>query len=364
LLKDILIDAREFRSDRLTGIGRVLLGLIDSLANCQFVEKIILATGNVEIVPFEISQLEKVETIKIPQSFVRSELALTQIAKKETRLFISPYPKFPFTGISRPAINMVHDVFFITHPAYKKNRIEHIGRIRLKSALKKADLTWFVSNHSKQETGKLVGFTGNNPKVRYSGIDSKFNNLKSEKDGYVLNKHKLAPGYILVVGNGKPHKNLGILLQISKNISRKIVFVGVSETAKNYWLQHCSESNAKWISHIGDEELPAIIRSSFCLAQPSTAEGYGLPPIEAIACGIPAVVSNISVLIETTGGKALTADPYDPETWMKAFHALENENLYESQTVAGLKWVEHLKSNKGWINHINDIKKFFEISKV
>ena len=71
------------------------------------------------------------------------------------------------------------------------------------------------------------------------------------------------------------------------------------------------------------------------------------------------MVSNIPVLKETTGGRALTADPNDSMTWIKAFEALEKENFYRSQTKAGLEWVEQLRGSKGWKNHIDDIKTFF-----
>jgi glycosyltransferase involved in cell wall biosynthesis len=356
MIENILIDAREFNPGRLTGIGRVLSGLIDALAKCDFTNKIILAAGNVEAVPYELKQSNKVETRKIPQRFASSELAITKLTKNGPRLLLSPYPKIPLTGSFCPTINMVHDVFFITHPAYKNKLKGYIERIRLKVALKKANLTWFVSNHSLQQTKKVIGITERSARVRYSAIDRKFNNIHSDKDTYVLRKYNLHPGYILVIGNGKPHKNLGILLQLKESISRKLVFVGVSETTKNFWAKLYPNCGAIWIDYVKEKDLPAFIRNSFCLAQPSNDEGYGLPPLEAIACGTPAVVSNIPVLTETTCGKALTADPDNPGTWLKAFEALENQEFYQFKINTGLEWVERLKSPKGWEAHLTDIK--------
>lgn len=360
MLKNILIDAREFNQNKLTGIGRVLSGLIYALAKSDFITKIILAINNFEAVPLVLRHLDNVEIKKIPLSFASSELALTKLTKNSTRLLLSPYPKIPITGCFCPAINMVHDVFFITHPAYKKIFMGYIERLRLKFALKRADLTWFVSNHSLQQTKKVVGNIGKNPRIRYSAIDRKFNNIKSEKDNEILKKYNLVPGYILVIGNGKPHKNLGILLGLKESIFRKLVFVGVSKTSRNFWLKNYPNGKAIWIDYIDDDKLPAIIRNSFCLAQPSNDEGYGLPPIEAIACGIPAVVSNIPVLIETTGGNVLTAGSDDPTAWLNAFESLENREFYGFQINKGLKWVESLKSPKGWAAHLADIKELIQ----
>ncbi|MFC1820576.1 glycosyltransferase, partial [Thermodesulfobacteriota bacterium] len=89
---------------------------------------------------------------------------------------------------------------------------------------------------------------------------------------------------------------------------------------------------------------------------PSTAEGYGYPPLEAMACGIPAIVSNIPVLKETTGLNALTADPSRPNAWEEAIEALGKNDIYENQREKGLQWVKQLRGRKGWQKHIEDIE--------
>ncbi len=102
------------------------------------------------------------------------------------------------------------------------------------------------------------------------------------------------------------------------------------------------------------------MRGAFCLAQPSTAEGYGYPPLEAMACGVPAVVSNIPVLIETTGGNSLKADPNDYREWLQAFEALEKKDMYQNQIEKGLKWVQPLWGRRGWEGHISDIEELIK----
>jgi glycosyltransferase involved in cell wall biosynthesis len=97
------------------------------------------------------------------------------------------------------------------------------------------------------------------------------------------------------------------------------------------------------------------MRNAFCLAQPSTAEGYGYPPMESMACGVPAVVSDIPVLKETTGGKGLFAGPHEPMSWAEAFQALEKRDLRQLKIEEGLRWVEPLRGRKAWEKHIQDI---------
>lgn len=253
-------------------------------------------------------------------------------------------------------MHTIHDVLDLTHPAYRKRYKVLFDRFRLKRAAKKGDLTWYDSSWSLEETKKLIGYAGKMPRVRYPGIDERFHRKRGKNEEKALNRYKLEPGYILILGNGLPHKNLGIILDIADQLSRKIVFVGVSEQNQEYWKSRYPESKATWIQHVAEEDLPPIVGGAFCLAQPSTAEGYGYPPLEAMACGIPAVVSNIPVLTETTGGNASVADPGDSKTWMEAFEALENRDLYQNQAEKGIQWVEPLRGRKGWEKHISDIE--------
>jgi glycosyltransferase involved in cell wall biosynthesis len=361
--ENILIDAREFNSNKLTGIGRVLCGFVGALASCDFIKKIILATPNLEGVPFELAESKKVEIKIIPERIINSEFALTKLTKMNTCLFISPYPKLPFTGSFCRTINTVHDVLYITHPAYKNKLLGYIERIRLRVALEKADLTWFVSKHTLQQTKKVIGIIGNNPRIRYSAIDNKFSYMKSDKDDLTVKKYNLEPGYVMVVGNGKTHKNLGVLLKISRCIARKIVFIGVSKDRQNYWRRLYPNEEAVWLDYVVDKELPPLMRNAFCLAQPSTAEGFGYPPLEAMACGAPAVVSSIPALRETTGGYAITADPNEPASWMESFELLEDKKFYRNKIAVGLKWVEPFRGQKGFDHHISDIEDLIRTNK-
>ena len=81
------------------------------------------------------------------------------------------------------------------------------------------------------------------------------------------------------MGNGLPHKNLGAVLKITDQVRRRIVFAGVSERNQTQWKWKYPEAKAFWITHVTQEDLPAIIRGAYCLVQPSTEEGYGYPPL-------------------------------------------------------------------------------------
>lgn len=355
-LARILIDAREFVGGRRTGIARVLEGLAGALSETDIADEIILASGDAGALPFSTGNGGNIRIVALPSSFLKSEKALSDLTGNNVDLFISPYPKLPLFGCHARAAHIIHDILDLTHPAYKKRLKVFFDGWRLKRALKRADLTWYDSLWSQKETRNYAGTIGKRPRVRYPGIDASFSPEKAVEDNAVLKKYGLEPGYILSVGNGRPHKNLGVLLDAADRISRRIVFAGVQENTRATWEAGRPKESAAWISHVEDGDLPALMRSAFCLAQPSTAEGYGYPPLEAMACGIPVVASDIPVLFETTGSVALYAAPHDPKPWIDTFADLERNEFRDVQREKGFRWVEPLKGPKGWQGHLSDIE--------
>jgi len=206
----------------------------------------------------------------------------------------------------------------------------------------------------------LTGIAGNRPVIRYPAVETCFDERPDIQDQHVLAGLDLEPGYIIVTGNGLPHKNLGVLLACAEKLRRRIVFVGVPIRNRSYWHDAQAGTNSRWLDFVPDSDLPALMRQAFCLAQPSTAEGYGYPPLEAMACGTPAVVSDIPVLVETTGGCALTVDPHVPEEWLHAFEHLEDEDVHQRQAEKGLEFTAPLKGRPGWNGHIKDIESLLE----
>ena len=352
----IALDGREFVPGRFTGIARFLSGLIGALSDVDTLEEIILAVTHGEGVPQDLRQIPVLSIQTITGSFIGSELALSAMTKPGIDCFISPYPKLPLFTMHCPAIHTVHDVLDLTHSAYRKRYRSYWDKFRLKRALSRADLTWFDSSFSRKETETLVGFSGRNPRIRYLGLNDRFSPNTQANETAILAEYGLYGGYIMVIGNGLPHKNLGVLIENSEALHRELVFVGVSKENQDRWKSMYPGSNAIWLSHVQDTDLPVLLRNAFCLAQPSTAEGYGYPPLEAMACGVPAVISDIPILVETTGGCALSTDPSDSKGWLEIFSRLEEKQVYAAQVKQGLEWVRPLLARNAWEKHVADVK--------
>jgi glycosyltransferase involved in cell wall biosynthesis len=352
----IALDGREFVAGKQTGIARFLTGLVTALTFDNAVRRIFLCVSNPEFAPEVFQQNDRIRLVDLPNSFLGSELALVSMSKSGVDCLISPYRKLPLFGHRCLWVHTIHDVLDLTHFAYRRHFKIWLEKLRLKAALTRADLTWYDSTFSRKQTRDLVGSTGRNPRVRYLGLGERFSPVGSTEDEAVLAQYNLTGGYVLTVGNGLPHKNLQVLLNAAVHLERRLVFVGVSSKNQSYWEARCPGMASIWLEQIQDEDLPAILRNAFCLAHPSTAEGYGYPPLEAMACGVPAIISDIPVLRETTGDCAVAVNPYDPNSWYEALSHLENKSHYRIQVEKGLKWVKPLQGKQGWEKHLADIK--------
>jgi len=149
----------------------------------------------------------------VPPSFWRSEIRLSQLSGRGFSLFISPYPKLSLFRMSLQSHKHCPRRLDLTHPAYVKRAKVHFDTWRLKRALRRANLTWYDSQWSLDQTRTYAGLVGKNPKVRYPGLDDRFVPDRSGKDSSVWKKHGLGKGYILALGNGLPHKNLEFCLR-------------------------------------------------------------------------------------------------------------------------------------------------------
>jgi glycosyltransferase involved in cell wall biosynthesis len=354
----VIIDAREFVPARTTGIGRVLCGIAEALVDTGTADRMVLAVQHPEGVPSSLKENRNVRIVKVSGAFPIAEAQLALLAKDRKDLFLSPYPKLPFWGLRARAVHIIHDVFYLTSPGCRKGYRSAFDRLRLQHALGRADLTWYDSYVSMEETRIVAGHCGRHPRMRYPAIEDKFSPAVRTEDVRVLQRYGLAPGYILVTGNGRPHKNLGVLLEGSSAMMRPLVFVGVAEDRRRIWQKSFPHSPAAWVARVEEEDLPAVMRKAFCLAQPSIAEGYGYPPLEAMACGTPAVVSDIQVLRETTGGRALYANPHDPKNWIESFAALEEPDTHRRFAAEGLLRVKPLQGKQAWKDYLNDLTSF------
>ncbi|PSJ58547.1 glycosyltransferase family 4 protein [Pseudaminobacter soli (ex Li et al. 2025)] len=135
------------------------------------------------------------------------------------------------------------------------------------------------------------------------------------------------PTTIVLLGSAAPHKNARLIIDMAGMLRAegfKIAIVGVSDPRVFKQAAFESAANVFWLGRLSDAELAALLRDSMCLAFPSFTEGFGLPPLEAMALGCPVVVSDRASLPEICGDAALYASPDNAAEWLDRFMALKS----------------------------------------
>jgi glycosyltransferase involved in cell wall biosynthesis len=142
---------------------------------------------------------------------------------------------------------------------------------------------------------------------------------------------------IVAIGAGAPHKNIGVLLGMANRLADegfKLALVGAKDLRIfGAGPDASAYRNVHVLGRLTESEIAALLQDSLCLAFPSIVEGFGLPPIEAMALGCPTVVSSRSALPEVCGDASLYAAPTRPEQWLERFVQLRDDPAFRNELI-------------------------------
>jgi glycosyltransferase involved in cell wall biosynthesis len=146
------------------------------------------------------------------------------------------------------------------------------------------------------------------------------------------------PGTIVVIGSNAPHKNIEMLIGLAPKLKMFGLRLAITGLAARHIFRSdggpVSADNIAWLGRVGDGQLAALLQDSLCLAFPSLSEGFGLPPLEAMARGCPVVVSDQASLPEVCGDAALYASPHNPAAWLATFVRLRDKTGLRADRIA------------------------------
>ncbi len=256
----------------------------------------------------------------------------------------------PLVGRSGKYVVTVHDVIPLILPETFTPRHRLVVRLALARVRRKADLVVVPSHAVKRDVVRRVGVHEARVVVTPEGCEPRFRPVRSEAAlREVAVRYGLPPRYVLAVGTLEPRKNLTTLLQVFARLRRDggvdpelhLVLAGargwldepIFRTVRSLGL----ENAVRFPGFIDDDDLPAVYSGAALFAFPSLYEGFGLPLLEAMACGVPVVTSNISSMPEVAGDAAVLVDPRDADGLAAAIaRVLRDEALRDRLRGAGL----------------------------
>jgi glycosyltransferase involved in cell wall biosynthesis len=255
-----------------------------------------------------------------------------------------------------PSVVTIHDCIHLVFPQYLPSRMAwSYARFMMGSAIRKSALVFTVSEASRSDILRFYPWADpDRVQVVPNALDEALlEDPGPEEMDRVKERYQIRGRFVLYAGNIKPHKNLdrlvsafGLLKQAPGHEDVKLFIIG-DEVNRYGALRRGVErlgvrQDVRFFGFVPDRTLAALYRLASVFAFPSLYEGFGLPPLEAMACGTPVVTSRISSLPEVVGDAALLVDPYSVEEIADALtRVLADPKLREGLVERGLLRVKN-----------------------
>jgi glycosyltransferase involved in cell wall biosynthesis len=320
---NVAIDAR-YVQEPLSGIGRYTLNLLCGIAEASPDRRILVLTSGVSSLPEAVRRCPSFEFVgrrtSNPRGLAEQFTAPRAIRRHGIRLLHSPDAFAPLCGSCLKVIT-IHDLIPIACRdalyASSKARWWRLWLAWLKLQCRAASRVITVSQHSAMDIERFLNVSPERIRIIPNGVQ-----LPAQADPPAEVRRITQGGpFILYVGRRDPYKNLAglvrafALVRIQKGDARLVLAGAPDPRYREVEIesQRLGLGNSVVLAgHVGDAGLAELYRNAAVFAFPSLYEGFGLPPLEAMACGAPVVASNRTSVPETVGDAAILVDPADP----------------------------------------------------
>lgn len=343
----VAVDARMYN---MSGIGTYIQNLMKN--NCYQI-----ALGDKEELK-DIKNVEEKLEFKAPIYGIKEQLKFPYKALKKLKPDILHVPHYNVPIFYKgDMVVTIHDLTHLVYSEFFGNKLKVLyAKIMLKIATKKAKVILTVSENTKKDIIKYLKVDENKIKVTYLGIKEEIKPKKAEEIEYLYEKYKIPKDKktLMYVGNLKPHKNLERLLEAFSKLenNKEYTLLLVGKAFENYNILGEKEktlgieNNVIHTGIVEDGELTDLYNLVDLFVFPSLYEGFGLPILEAMACGTKVVSSNASSLPEVGGDVIPYFDPKDTEEMAKVIEQELAREDTEEEKNKRINWAKNFNFEK------------------
>ena len=351
------VNGRVLSVDQMGGAGQAGLELIQALGN---------QVDNITVYGHSLAE-ERLNGIPVDNSYFRLNSQLYGLFWEQTILpwivdnssvdiIFCPTMNGPLIDIATPVVVQVHDIFRYMGNVSQLDKLRQ--RLRLPRMLSCADRIITVSEFSKSEISAYIGIPESKINVVYNGVDSTY--IQSGNGEEIALPEK----YLLYVGGQNARKNISGLLRIFEilkseyNIDHKLVMVGPDQKFfHSYPIDEVDDTDIYTTGFITRDELKFVYTNADVFLFPSLYEGFGMAPLEAMACRTPVVASDRASLPEVLGTAARLVDPKHPDEFAKVTNeVLEDESIRRELTAEGRR----MAKSYTWSNSAHQLSEILE----
>lgn len=355
MIKRVLINAR-FLNQSVTGVQRYARGIVNVLGNFKgnrYHFSLYAHRGPLFDPPKELDVLQDHSLLK---GHLWEQIRLPYHARKlRADILWSPCNIGPV--FAKNHLVTIHDASVFAGPEWFSRRFRMLYQFSLPLLGRSAERVITDTHFSKMELVKYGITEEERIRIVAGGVDSNFFLANT------LRKTKFEFPYVFAIGAGDPRKNISLLLKawgrISMEIKKGIKLVISGKGGKSFSGRTVGSipEDVKFIGYVQDEELPGLYAGAIAFFYPSFYEGFGLPPLEAMASGTPVLVSRIGALLETCGDAALYCDASsEKDISEKITQMLTNERMRKELTQKGRERVMQFH----WETAASELLKIFD----
>ena len=317
---EVLLDVRIVR-ERRTGVGRYLLRVLEELQTLAPADVRVTGLGREDQhLPIQAPLRALAGRAGRTAPFGLAQQWLLPAALKRERYDLYHYPNFDLPPVARgPIVATCYDLEPLRHPALFPRRLVWFFRLFARR-LRRADRVITISEATARDVEELAGVARDRISAVHLGVDAHFTPADAEQRDRVRRRYDLPPRFVLYVGNTMPHKNVGRLVEalaiVRRSCGDAALVIGGAPDKYRPAVEAAIETHGvgdavRFLGAIEETDLPPLLSSASVFAFPSLYEGFGLPALEAMACGAPVVTSNRASLPEVVGDAAIQVDALD-----------------------------------------------------